>query len=210
MIFKIKKLTITDGEKNIILSIMIVFIFIFAFFCWTGVEADHIRYFFPIIPLLFMFIGRVYNFLQAFQKKILLTLFFMALLFNFFISGQYVLDMMQDASNESHRLSAGKWINENIPKGTLIGMVDNQPQDVPAFSFCNYRLFKMPSYYYDDYDPTDAEYIVLTDYARRMEWFDELVNKQKKYKVEKVFGSKRYYYKTLSQLNLTVYILKKI
>ena len=210
MLSKYKKLNISDSEKKVILSLIIVFIFILAFFCWTGVEADHIRYFFPIIPLLFMFIGRVYGFMSEFQKRIIKVFFILALLFNFFISGQYVLDMLQDASNESHRLTAGKWINENISAGTLIGMVDNQPQDVPAFSFCNYRLFRMPSYYFSDYDASDAEYIVLTDYARRMEWYDELVTKQKKFKVEKIFGSKRYYYKTLSQLNLTVYILKKI
>ncbi|MFH1368213.1 MAG: glycosyltransferase family 39 protein [Elusimicrobiota bacterium] len=52
-----------------------------------------------------------------------------------------VRNLINDTYRDSSRVTAGKWINENLPYGSSIGVFYfPEPSHVPPFNFINYRL----------------------------------------------------------------------
>ena len=167
-------------------------------------------YYFPTIyPYIFILPALLYEYFSANQKKAVKILLIFTIVFNFFISIQYQMDYYMDSNELSHRITAGDWINKNIPPKTVLGLIDSQPQDIPSFSFANYKIFIYQSEYSNDIDVSECDYIVCSDYANRMKWTEELI-KSGKYKTVKIFKSKRLYYRLWQQYNMPIYILKKL
>jgi len=208
----ISKISIIKSSQNAALiissSIFIFLYFIYLFIIRLG-DRYAVYYFPTVYPYIFILPALLYEFFSINQKKFMKIILILTVIFNLFISIQFQMDYYMDSNKSSHRIAAGDWINNNIPPNTVLGLIDSQPQDIPSFSFANYRIFIYPSQYSDSIDVSECNYIICSDYADRMEWVNRLVASGK-YKIIKIFKSERLYYKLWGQYNTPIYALQKI
>ncbi|MBP7652680.1 glycosyltransferase family 39 protein [Candidatus Dependentiae bacterium] len=205
---KIKMIIKSPFSKIIISSTFFVAIFL-SYMAYKKVGTYSLYYMPTLYPLVIITPALLYKSFSDIERKLVFLLISVWMICNLFVSVQYQMDFHVDGSEKSHRITAGEWINKNIKSGTDVGIIDCQPQDIPAFGFSKYKLSIYPSKYNSDIDVSNSEYIICSDYSYRMVWVDELV-KSRKYEIIKVFKSDRFYYRLWEQLNMPIYILKKI
>jgi len=97
------------------------------------------RFFLYILPLFFLLGARAILSLRLKLTRSILV--FLILGYTGFYSFTYIYGFIMDGSSRSTRLIAGRWINENIPCGSTIG-IESLPHitNLPPFRFFNYRL----------------------------------------------------------------------
>lgn len=102
--------------------------------------------------------------LFVWQVKKSLILFVVALLaINLYLNFGYLNSFLLDSGSESNYISAGRWINANIPVGRTIGITAPTPHvdRVPPFRFTDYAILSFAGVKYLPSEKHLPEYFVI-------------------------------------------------
>jgi len=113
---------------------------------YQGQYAGYMRYYLPLLLLLLIFPARsivdIYKRVGKFGKPAVLILVSIVIIYTVSLRISYIVWLSRDNEKQSESVKAGKWINENIPKDSSIGILKYTPHvDIdPPFRFTDYRI----------------------------------------------------------------------
>jgi len=159
------------GDK-ILLSYLLPAVFYVAIYFGGAVEtgAANVRYHLPLVLLILVWCAAyLIKSATLSDSRFIRQLFtFVILLVAVSVGTErviYFLRFYKSASNDSINLKAGRWINENIPRGASIGILKYTPHtdSTPPFRFTDYTIV-------GDYEHALCEEVNLSS-VRRPEYF---------------------------------------
>ncbi|MDI6756531.1 MAG: phospholipid carrier-dependent glycosyltransferase [Endomicrobiia bacterium] len=122
--------------------------YVAAFFGYEAVRygSANIRLYFPLLlmPLIFpaRFITGVHENASRDGKIIIIASAAVIAVYTAALRVSYAAWLFRDSAESSTNIRAGKWINENIPKGASVGIMKYTPHTdaTPPFRFADYRI----------------------------------------------------------------------
>lgn len=158
-------LTVALNKKEY--SILPVFIFTILFFLITGAwHTKFIRYFLPLIPIFVLACSWFLIKILEIKKLKLLRFAFIGMVV--IISLFWTLSYIKIFAKESTRITASKWINQNIEKNKVL-LIEEWDYHLPAFNNEKYQYIVMENFRPDDDDKfsiisnelSSGEYLVI-------------------------------------------------
>jgi len=133
----------------------LVFVPAFFYFAFTTVHWVHYSIF--LYPLLIISAGLSIS--RVGQKKMVVLLLSGIVIYTFLYTSSYVKIL----GGRNIRIAAGEWINENIPSGSKIGLLEApSPWRTPPFQFLDYKL--IISQERNIIEKEKPEYFIVSEY----------------------------------------------
>jgi len=164
-------------DTFLVLSIIIPFLFFSSLSPW------YVRRGIFLIPFMAIFAGMFLIWLKKKNRIIGSIVLSSVLFYTFFYSASYTKIFME----ENIRDIAGKWINENIPEETKIGLLQMPaPYRTPPFQFYKYRLTPI-SWDKELLQKEKPEYFIISEYETLWQTKEQLNDFFSEYEILKYF-----------------------
>jgi len=136
---------------------LFAFLFLPAFFYFAFTTAHWVHYSIFLYPILIISAGLSIS--RVGQKKMIILLLSGIVIYTFLYTSSYVKIL----GERNIRMEAGEWINENIPSGSKVGLLEApSPWRTPPFRFLEYEL--IISQERDIIKKEQPEYFIVSEY----------------------------------------------
>jgi len=165
------------NAKFLVTSLIVPFILFSSFSPWYARRGIF------LIPFMAIFAGMFLIWLKKKNRIIGSIILFFVLFYTFLYSASYTKIFME----ENIRDIAGKWINENIPEKTKIGLLQMPaPYRTPPFQFYKYKLTPI-SWDKELLQKEKPEYFIISEYETLWQTKEQLNDFFSEYEILKYF-----------------------
>lgn len=138
----------SKGDILLMLLALPALTYVAVFFGYSSVRlaSANVRIYLPLLLMLLIFPARavvgLYESSARARKIIVVVSVAIMVIYTLALRMSYAAWLFRDAAGSSTNIRAGKWINENIPKGASVGIMKYTPHTdaTPPFRFADYRI----------------------------------------------------------------------